>query len=81
MDCKVVISDELLLPLQIHHHRRPEYPPTDIGVGKSCILMHFIERQFRVDCDATIGVEFGSKTIKLQSKVLKLQIWDTVTAS
>jgi GTPase SAR1 family protein len=31
-----------------------------------------------MDSDATIGVEFGSKTIQVQSKIIKLQIWDTV---
>ena len=48
------------------------------GVGKSCLLMRFIDDQFKLDSDATIGVEFASKTIKLKSKVIKLQIWDTV---
>ena len=48
------------------------------GVGKSCILMQFIDREFKVDSDPTIGVEFASKTIKVKDKVIKLQIWDTV---
>ena len=33
------------------------------GVGKSCILMQFIDKRFKGDHDTTIGVEFGSKTI------------------
>ncbi len=48
------------------------------GVGKSCILMRFIDNEFKMDSDATIGVEFGSKTIQVQKKIVKLQIWDTV---
>jgi len=40
--------------------------------------MQFIDNQFRVDSDPTIGVEFGSKTISLEKKTIKLQIWDTV---
>ena len=48
-----------------------------VGVGKSCILMQFIDKIFKVDSDPTIGVEFGSKTIKLKDKKIKLQIWDT----
>jgi GTPase SAR1 family protein len=40
--------------------------------------MRFIDDEFKLDSDATIGVEFGSKTIKSQSKIVKLQIWDTV---
>lgn len=27
--------------------------------------------------DVTIGVEFAAKTIKVNKKILKLQIWDT----
>ena len=27
--------------------------------------------------DLTIGVEFGSRTIALDNKLIKLQIWDT----
>ena len=31
-----------------------------------------------MDHDATVGVEFGAKTINSKSKNVKLQIWDTV---
>jgi len=48
------------------------------GVGKSCILMQFLDRKFKLDHDTTIGVEFGSKTINIRNKNIKLQIWDTV---
>ena len=48
------------------------------GVGKSCVLMQFIDKIFKVDSDPTIGVEFGSKTMMVQNKKIKLQIWDTV---
>ena len=40
--------------------------------------MQFIDKSFKVDSDPTIGVEFGSKTIKVKDKTIKLQIWDTV---
>jgi Ras-related protein Rab-2A len=43
----------------------------DTGVGKSCVVLQFIENKTR------IGVEFGAKTIKVGSKNIKLQIWDT----
>jgi len=48
------------------------------GVGKSCLLLQFVDKKFRVDHDATVGVEFGAKTINAKSKNVKLQIWDTV---
>lgn len=40
--------------------------------------MQFIDKIFKNDSDPTIGVEFGSKTIKIKEKTIKLQIWDTV---
>ncbi|VDP06143.1 unnamed protein product [Soboliphyme baturini] len=47
------------------------------GTGKSCLLHHFIENEFKHDTTHTIGVEFGSKVIQLNNKAVKLQIWDT----
>eukprot|EP01017_Pseudomicrothorax_dubius_P019189 TRINITY_DN2110_c0_g1_i12.p1 TRINITY_DN2110_c0_g1~~TRINITY_DN2110_c0_g1_i12.p1 ORF type:complete len:230 (+),score=34.09 TRINITY_DN2110_c0_g1_i12:158-847(+) len=49
----------------------------DWSVGKSCLLMRFIENTFRDDCETTIGVEFGARYLKVQEKTIKLQIWDT----
>lgn len=48
------------------------------GVGKSCLLLQFLERKFKFEHDTTIGVEFGSKNISVDSRDVKLQIWDTV---
>eukprot|EP01017_Pseudomicrothorax_dubius_P048046 TRINITY_DN8687_c0_g1_i10.p1 TRINITY_DN8687_c0_g1~~TRINITY_DN8687_c0_g1_i10.p1 ORF type:complete len:117 (-),score=19.55 TRINITY_DN8687_c0_g1_i10:543-893(-) len=53
----------------------------DTNVGKSCLMMQFIEKKFRLEQDNTIGVEFGSRFIKVKDKVLKLQIWDTVNST
>lgn len=50
----------------------------DSGVGKSCILLQFSDKRFRADHDVTIGVEFGAKTLAVNDKNLKIQIWDTV---
>ena len=47
------------------------------GVGKSCLLLQFLEKKFKFDHDTTIGVEFGSKIINVRDKQIKLQIWDT----
>lgn len=49
----------------------------DSGVGKSCFLLQFIDGNFKEDHNVTIGVEYGSKTLKINSKYIKLQIWDT----
>ena len=49
----------------------------DSNVGKSCLMLQFIERKFKSFIDPTIGVEFGSKKMDISGKVVKLQIWDT----
>lgn len=49
----------------------------DTGVGKSCFLLRFSDNNFKEQYDVTIGVEFGSKTISVANKAIKLQIWDT----
>ena len=49
----------------------------DTGVGKSCLLLQFTDKRFQPVHDLTIGVEFGTRTITLDGKEVKLQIWDT----
>uniref|UniRef100_A0A4X2JTX4 RAB2B, member RAS oncogene family n=1 Tax=Vombatus ursinus TaxID=29139 RepID=A0A4X2JTX4_VOMUR len=49
----------------------------DSGVGKSCLLLQFTDKQFQHGYDPTIGVEFGSCFISIEGKPIKLQIWDT----
>ena len=48
------------------------------GVGKSCLLLRFTEERFKSDHEPTLGVEFGSKTMEISSRKVKIQIWDTV---
>lgn len=40
-------------------------------------MLQFTDKKFKNDNDPTIGVEFGSKTLDIAGKVIKLQIWDT----
>lgn len=49
----------------------------DSGVGKSSLLMRFIENSFDEDQGPTIGVDFKSTTIDVQGNKVKLTIWDT----
>jgi len=50
----------------------------DSNVGKSCLLLTFVDKRFRNEHEITIGVEFGSKIIELNDKsIIKLHIWDT----
>lgn len=49
----------------------------DSGVGKSCIMHHFIFNKFKKETTHTIGVEFSSKLISIANKEIKLNLWDT----
>ena len=49
----------------------------DSGVGKSSMISKFTEHTFDENHLLTIGVEFKVKTIKIDSKIIKLNIWDT----
>ena len=49
----------------------------DTGVGKSCLLLQFVDRRFSSVHDLTIGVDFGSRIIDVGDEKIKLQVWDT----
>lgn len=49
----------------------------DSNVGKTQILSRFMNDQFTHDSKPTVGVEFGTKTIKVGEVWVKNQIWDT----
>ena len=49
----------------------------DSGVGKSNILSRFTRNHFSLDSKSTIGVEFATRTLHVESKIIKAQIWDT----
>ena len=47
------------------------------GVGKSCLLLQFVDRRFQPIHDTTIGVELGMRTVHVDGRSVKLQIYDT----
>ena len=49
----------------------------DAGVGKSCLTAKASKNIFEESYSATIGFEFLVFNVKLNDKVIKLQIWDT----
>ncbi len=49
----------------------------DTSVGKSSILNRLLRDKYTEANKHTVGVEFGLKYIKVNDKVVKLQIWDT----
>lgn len=46
-------------------------------MGKSCLLLQFTDKRFQPVHDLTIGVEFGARSLTIDDKDIKLQIWDT----
>ncbi|VVC25540.1 Hypothetical protein CINCED_3A010587 [Cinara cedri] len=49
----------------------------DSGVGKSNLLARFTRNEFNLESKSTIGVEFATRSIKVNKKMIKAQIWDT----
>ncbi|ELR13392.1 Ras subfamily protein [Acanthamoeba castellanii str. Neff] len=49
----------------------------DSGVGKSALLLRFADDEYSESYISTIGVDFKIRTINIDDKSVKLQIWDT----
>lgn len=49
----------------------------DSGVGKSNLMTRYTTNEFSQDTPATIGVEFMTKSVKVEGRDVKVQIWDT----
>lgn len=49
----------------------------DSGVGKSNLIGRFTDNKFSTSHLTTLGIDFKSKTIEVDGKVIKLKIWDT----
>jgi Ras-related protein Rab-1A len=47
------------------------------GVGKSCLLRRFADGDFPQSSTATIGCDFAIRSIDVDGRVAKLQIWDS----
>lgn len=49
----------------------------DQGVGKTSIITRFMYDTFDTTYQATIGIDFLSKTMYLEDRTVRLQLWDT----
>ncbi|XP_061717196.1 ras-related protein Rab-33B-like [Cydia pomonella] len=49
----------------------------DSGVGKTCLTYRFCEGQFLDKSEATIGVDFRERIVRINNENIRLQLWDT----
>ena len=49
----------------------------DSGVGKTNLIKRFISGTFDQNTKATVGVEFISKSYKINKHIFKIELWDT----
>lgn len=49
----------------------------DVSVGKTCILLRFSDNSFNDDQISTIGLDYRTKDINIDNKVITIAIWDT----
>jgi len=49
----------------------------DSSVGKTTFLKKYIHNEFNPNYELTIGVDYSSKKLHINNKVINLQIWDT----
>ncbi|GAM18139.1 hypothetical protein SAMD00019534_013140, partial [Acytostelium subglobosum LB1] len=49
----------------------------DQSVGKTSIITRFMYDTFDITYQATIGIDFLSKTMYLEDRTVRLQLWDT----
>ena len=46
-------------------------------VGKSSLILRYVDQIWNDVFVATIGVDFKQKSLEIKNKSIKLQIWDT----
>ena len=49
----------------------------DSNVGKSCLLLRYVDNSYSSTFITTIGIDFKIKIINVENKRIKLQLWDT----
>ncbi|KAK1685863.1 hypothetical protein QYE76_046711 [Lolium multiflorum] len=49
----------------------------DPGVGKTCLRLQFTDRTFQAVYEPTNDIDFGTRTVTVDDKAIRLEIWDT----
>lgn len=49
----------------------------DSGVGKTCLLLRYVDDRFSSSFISTIGIDFKVKTLNVDGKRIRCQLWDT----
>ena len=49
----------------------------DYYVGKTSLIVRFSDNEFSENVLSTIGIDFKKKTLELNDKLIKVQIWDS----
>lgn len=49
----------------------------DSGVGKSNLLSRFTRDEFNQNSMSTIGLDFSKRSVMIEGKTIKAQVWDT----
>lgn len=76
---KIVLIGEFYCFLRLIRPRGQLISPIsgDVAVGKTCVVQRFKNGTFIEKQGTTIGVDFTMKTLVIDGKRIKLQIWDT----
>ena len=49
----------------------------DSAVGKSNLLLRYVDNKFNENHVLTLGVEFAAKNIQIEEQIFRMQIWNT----
>ncbi|GKT23250.1 Small GTPase like protein [Aduncisulcus paluster] len=49
----------------------------DSRVGKSCLIKRYCEKKFEDKYIATIGIDYGVKTVEIGKHTVKINLWDS----
>ena len=79
------LVDYLVVLTRLQQCRQKPYVPTAFVAPETAnfkrsthpVLSRFTRNEFNLDSKSTIGVEFATRTLSIDDKTIKAQIWDT----